>query len=102
MKIPLKTKLTISVSYGLALGCGMDIVNIFPEAPEFGSMVAVSIFLWIVFEIADEIYERKNAFVTRTLWHKDGRKIVLILPDMSDKTEIDRTAVILSQLRGQI
>lgn len=102
MKIPLKTKLTISVSYGLALGCGMVIANLFPGASSNLGIMVCSILFWIFFEIVDEIDARKNAFVTRTLWHKDGRKIVLILPDMSDKTEIERTAVILSQLRGQI
>lgn len=102
MKIPLETKLTISASYGLALGCGMDIVNIFPEASEFGAMVAVSIFLWIVFEIADEIYERKNAFVTRTLWNEDGRKIVLTVPNMDGKSEFASAAFLLNQVKGQI
>ena len=102
MKIPLKTKLTISASYGLALGCGMDIVNIFHEASEFGAMVAVSIFMWIGLEIADEIDARKNAFVTRTLWHKDGRKIVLVVPNMDGKSDFARAAFLLNQVKGQI
>lgn len=102
MKIPRKTKSILSFSYGAVLGLGMYYGRYFPEAPALLWVVACSIFLWIYIEILDEIEERKNAFVTRTLWHEDGRKFVLIVPNMDGKSDIARVTLLLNQLKGQI
>lgn len=102
MKIPLKIKLQFAFSYGAALGLGMLYGRDFPEEPSLLWVVVFSILLWISLEIVDEIDERKNAFVTRTLWHEDGRKIVLVVPNMDGKSEFARAAFLLNQVKGQL